>query len=129
MNNKGFTVIELLSSFVLIMIIVVFLFEIVLELRNVYINETVKTEIVNKNAIIATALNQTLEDVPYENVDAKIDGRKVMAAGRTVTYPEHTTFENFEKNINNGVYSVNFIIKNPKLDKDIEFNFVYYRSS
>ena len=40
MNNKGFTVVELLASFTLTMIIVVFLFEIVLELKDVYSSDS-----------------------------------------------------------------------------------------
>lgn len=67
-NNKGFTVVELLASFVLTMIIVVFLFEIVLELRNVYINETVRTEVINKNTIVANSINDMLEDKTINNV-------------------------------------------------------------
>lgn len=57
MNNKGFTVVELLASFTLTMVIVVFLFEIVLELKDIYINSGLKTQVVNKNAIIANNLN------------------------------------------------------------------------
>ncbi len=128
MNNKGFTVVELLSSFVLVMIIVVFLFEIVLELRNVYINESVRTEIVNKNAILATALNQKLDSTTdISSITASVSGTKVNANGRVIIYPENTTLSNFSRDYSEGVFSVNFKISNPELDKDMEFNFVYYR--
>jgi len=68
-NNKGFTVVELLASFVLTMVIVVFLFEIVLELRNVYINESVRTEVINKNAVVANSVNKLLEDKSITGVN------------------------------------------------------------
>ncbi len=127
-NNKGFTVVELLSSFVLVMIIVVFLFEIVLELRNVYINEAVRTEIVNKNAILATALNQKLESTNNpSSISVTVSGTKVTASGRVIEYPTNTTLSNFSRSYSDGVYSVNFKIANPELDQDMDFNFVYYR--
>lgn len=61
MNNKGFTVVELLASFALTMVIMVFLFEIVLQLKEVYVTNALKTKILDKNAIVATTLNDKLE--------------------------------------------------------------------
>lgn len=69
LNNKGFTVVELLASFVLTMIIVVFLFEIVLELKNVYINETVRTEVINKNAVVASSINNVFENQYFKGIN------------------------------------------------------------
>lgn len=63
MNNKAFTVVELLASFTLTMIIVVFLFEIVLELKDVYQNDAIKTKVLTQNALIATALDQKLNTI------------------------------------------------------------------
>lgn len=100
LNNKGFTVVELLASFVLTMIIVVFLFEVVLELRNVYINESVRTDVINKNAIISNSINKMLEDKPITNVSCTgssctitvvntntgaSENKTISVSGRTVT--------------------------------------------
>lgn len=63
MNKKGFTVIELLASFTLTMIIVVFLFEIVLELKDVYVTSSLKTKVLNQNALIATKLDKDLDNL------------------------------------------------------------------
>ncbi len=63
MNNKGFTVVELLATFTLTMIIMLFLFEIVLELKNVYVASNIETLSKNENALIASELNRKL----YQN--------------------------------------------------------------
>jgi len=115
-NNKGFTVVELLASFVLTMIIVVFLFEIVLELRNVYINETVRTEVINKNAVVANSVNKILEDKPISNVSCtgtscnitvintntgasesipiSVSGRTVTVNKQKIVFPDKVTLAN-----------------------------------
>ena len=75
MNNKGFTVVELLASFTLTMIIMVFLFEIVLQLKEVYITDALRTKIYDKNAIVATTLNDKIESM---RKDSTIDGKKIV---------------------------------------------------
>lgn len=60
MNNKGFTVVELLSTFTLTMIVTLLLFEIVVELKNVYVSSDIETKIKNENALIATAINKQI---------------------------------------------------------------------
>jgi len=65
MNNKGFTIVELLASFTLTMIIVVFLFEIVLDLKDVYVNNSLRVKIMEKNAVLATTLNDKLSSSSF----------------------------------------------------------------
>lgn len=135
-NNKGFTVVELLASFVLTMIIVVFLFEIVLELRNVYINETVRTEVINKNAVVASSVNKMLEDKPISSVSCTgascnitvintntgaSENKSISVSGRTVTvdkqkivFPDKVTLENVslkQEKIPTDINADNTIIK------------------
>lgn len=59
-NNKGFTVVELVTSFALAMVVFVFLFEIVVTLKDLYINSGYKTELLYKQAMISNKINTTL---------------------------------------------------------------------
>ena len=52
MNKKGFTVIELIVSFSLVMIVVVMLVQVVVLVKNLYVNAAIKTELLNKQAIM-----------------------------------------------------------------------------
>lgn len=52
MNKKGFTVIELIVSFSLVMIVVVILLQVVVLVKNLYVNAAIKTELLNKQAIM-----------------------------------------------------------------------------
>ena len=110
MNNKAFTVVELLASFTLTMIIVVFLFEIVLELKDVYTSDALKTKVLSQNALIATTLNQKLDDkskpistisclnnsqcnvLYYDGFEEEImiDGNKVKIGNQIFSMPENT---------------------------------------
>ena len=59
-NNKGFTVVELLVSVTLTVVIVLFLIEILLVLKNLYINTGIKTKLLTKQAIITENINNDL---------------------------------------------------------------------
>lgn len=49
-NNRGFTIMELILSFLITMIVAVLLFELSLNLKNLYINSGAKTELLIKQA-------------------------------------------------------------------------------
>ncbi len=68
MNNKAFTVVELLASFTITMIILIFLLEILLEVKNIYYSNEIKTAVYNKNAIAASAINKRLNQYYIVNV-------------------------------------------------------------
>ena len=51
LNNKAFTVVELIASFALTMVITVLLFEIVLQVKDIYQTQTVKSAIMEKYRI------------------------------------------------------------------------------
>lgn len=67
--KKGFTVIELIVSFSLVMVIVIFLFQIVISLKNLYTNSGLKTELLNKQSIISNEINKKLinNEIVYLN--------------------------------------------------------------
>lgn len=58
--KKGFTVIELIVSFSLVMVIVIFLFQIVIGLRNLYVNSGLKTELLNIQSLLSKEINKKM---------------------------------------------------------------------
>ena len=66
--KKGFTVVELIVSFSLTMVIVVFLFQIVISLKNMYTANSLKTELLNKQAIISDKINSSFNKKTITNV-------------------------------------------------------------
>lgn len=57
MNNKGFTTVELVVSFSLTAIIVLFLFQLVFVLKDLYVLSGIKLKLVTKQATINTMIN------------------------------------------------------------------------
>ena len=51
-SNKGITIVELVVSISILSIVVLFLFQLILSLKEVYTSSGVKTEMLNKQAII-----------------------------------------------------------------------------
>ena len=154
MNNKGFTVVELLASFVLSMTIVVFLFEIVLELRNIYINESEKTAVINTNSLVATAINDMLSidsivnasctsdsctvsfvSSPAKTISVNSNDNIVTVDSRKFQYPASSTIETIDlENIgplntgidaNNAILKINFEISTLNTEKKIKFHYIY----
>lgn len=62
LNNKAFTVVELIASFALTMVITVLLFEIVLQVKDIYQTQTIKSAIMEKTAIISKNMRRILPD-------------------------------------------------------------------
>ena len=85
MNKKGFTVIELLASFTLTMIIMVFLFEIVLELKSVYVNSAIKEKILEKNALIATKLTKDFDNFGVKYVNCRENSCTIEGSSNVYT--------------------------------------------
>jgi len=56
-KNAGFTVIELVISFVLISFMVVFFFNIILNLKDKYLNTNLETQLLNKQALMSKEIN------------------------------------------------------------------------
>lgn len=60
MNKKGFTLVELLVSFLLIATISIFLFQIVTIISSIYSEEGIKTELVLEQSNISNAINKDI---------------------------------------------------------------------
>ena len=150
-NNKGFTVVELLASFTLTMIIVVFLFEIVLELKNVYINESIKTESINKNAVVATAIHKLLDNpnlssvscsgntctITPSNKTINVGSKTVTVGNQKFTYPDKVTLQNISVEtipcttsvFTHSIIKIRYDVVSADLDKPIKFNYIYTYTS
>ena len=153
MNNKGFTIIELLTSFTLTMIIVVFLFEIVLELKDVYITNSLRVKIMEKNAALATTLNDKLSSITIigegdsidnlctikyngGNYGIKIENNNInLNNEQTISMPENTKingaciveyrYDNEGDNKDNAFFKLSYSVSSDELDEDMVFNYVY----
>lgn len=85
-NNKGFSIIEIVFSFVLIGTICIMLFQLIYYLRNIYKDSDIKTSLLSRQAILtdklATDLNNQLNRVTMIKTctddEAKLAGRKIL---------------------------------------------------
>lgn len=57
-NNKGVTIVELVVSMSLLIVIATFLFQIIISLKEIYNSSGIKTELLNKQAIISKMINE-----------------------------------------------------------------------
>ena len=57
-NNKGFTIVELITSFALASVVMIFLFTIVMFLKNNFIYKSVKTDLIIKQSLLSKELNK-----------------------------------------------------------------------
>lgn len=72
-NNKGFTLVELLVSFTLSMILVIIMFQLIINLKEVYEISGIKTEMINKQYLM---INKIYTDLTTNKLVAiaKCDG-------------------------------------------------------
>lgn len=61
MNKKGFTLLELLTSLTLTSVVCVMLFQVIFVLKDIYVDDAAKTEILIKKANIIKEINSTFE--------------------------------------------------------------------
>ena len=140
-NNQGFTVVELLASFTLMMVVTMFLFEVVMELKNIYVSSSLETSVKNENALIARAINDVAEnginfaDCPGETCPITIDqsSQTVIVNNQTFKVPNDTSisaleeggsFINNQCNSGNGFISFNYKVVSSDFRDGIPFNLV-----
>ena len=61
-NNKGLSVVELIVSFVLCILVFVFIIQVVSSVEELYINLGIKTELLNKQSLISEQINNKFVD-------------------------------------------------------------------
>ena len=62
MDNKGLSVVELIVSFVLCILVFVFIVQVVSSVEELYINLGIKTELLNKQSLISEEMNNKFSD-------------------------------------------------------------------
>lgn len=103
MKNKGFTIVEMLSAFILSSIIIIIMFQLIINLKEIYQSSGIKTEMLNKKYImtnkIYTDLNEktliTIQscgtsclDLTYATGEIKRLSQNIN--NRTITYDDYT---------------------------------------
>lgn len=68
MNNKAFTTVELVVSFALTITIAAFLFQIIINLKEVYVKVGVKTNLITKQSLIARQIYRDFNDKVVNNI-------------------------------------------------------------
>lgn len=143
MNNKGFTVIELLASFALTMVITVLLFEVLIEVKDTFADTSVKTAIQQKSSIISKNIKTLLLDsggtATCSTSTCTIGGKTLQISGNTVTIngqkfamPDTVSIKNH--NIETSCDSSNtncylyfqMTLTSGNLKKDYDYDVTYY---
>lgn len=108
MNKKGMTIVELIVSFALTAVIAFFLTEVVLFLREAYVENGIKTELISKQTLISTKINDlfnskrireakdcgdncveiVFDDSSIEQIYFNVNANLVSIGGYTVKLPE-----------------------------------------
>ena len=129
-NNKGFTVVELLASFALTMVIVVFLFEILIELKDLYYEAGLKTEVIHKQSMLVDKMRRQLDTSELVGIDCggdtctfkfadinpvdltiDADGNIIKYGDDVIKFPEEVRFEQYNMSTCS--------LKNDKPDNDL----------
>ena len=66
MNNKGFTLVEVLVSLALVSVIAIFLFQIIFIVRDIYAEKNIKSEIYIESANISNVINISFKFGDFE---------------------------------------------------------------
>lgn len=61
-NNKGFTLVEMLVSFTLSMILVIILFQLIINLKELYMSSGIKTDMINKQYLMTNKIYEDLTE-------------------------------------------------------------------
>ncbi|CCY46890.1 unknown [Firmicutes bacterium CAG:822] len=111
MNNKGFTVVELIASFALTMVITVFLFEVLIEVKDIFADTSTKTAIQQKASIISKNIENILPSmgstVSCAGSSCNINGKtlnieqnnnRVVINGQNFDMPDTVSIKNYSLN-------------------------------
>lgn len=153
MNNKGFTVVELIAAFSITMIISAFLFELLIEVKNIFVETAIKTNIQEKTAIVSKNINNLFKETG--NVVSCSSPEACTINGKNITVNRNYSTSVPDKiNVNNqefsmpkdgdeyvkitdieltpggqgteGYLKVKFDITSGNLSKPYKYNVVYY---
>lgn len=148
-NNKGFTVVELIASFALTMVITVFLFEVLIEVKDIFADTGTKTAIQQKASIISKNIKNILPSTGATvtctnttnlgtcNIDGKTiqinkTSNKVVINGQNFNMPDTVQIESY--NLNNYCDGakcylyVQMILNSGNLKEKYNYDVTYYYS-
>ena len=151
MNKKGMTLVELIVTFTLAMVIVVFLVQIIVNLTKIYNNNALKTTILNKQSIISDQINKSLlnknlvdlskcGDNCYNFIYSDSTKEKLEIKDNKITFASYTTLipnasigninldiiygPTLQENVNNAILNIRIPIKS-NIDYNFDINIVY----
>lgn len=75
MKKNGFTTVELIASFALTMVITVFLFEVLLEVKDIFVDTSIRTGIQEKMGIISKNINNVVSTDDTYSVSCSKSGK------------------------------------------------------
>ena len=145
-NNKGFTVVELIASFALTMVITVFLFEVLIEVKDIFADTSTKTAIQQKASIISKNIGNILPSTGSVvscsgascNINGKtlkIDqsGKKVIINSQNFNMPDTVSIKSYALNnscsSSNCYLYVKMVLDSGNLKKEYTYDVTYYYSS
>ena len=79
MKNKGFTVVEMLSAFTLSSIIIIILFQLIINLKELYMSSGIKTELLNKQYLMINKIYSDLNEKQIVSIDSCINMEKCIS--------------------------------------------------
>lgn len=153
-NNKGFTVVELIASFALTMVISAFLFEVLVDVKDIFVETTLKTNIQEKMGIVSKNIKNVLPPVGSKvagsgttfsitnnkggvtnsGIGLSYDNSSVTVGGQTFNMPDTVSINN-SSSISNSCTGTECFLKihlqldSPNLTKPYMYDVVYYYST
>lgn len=145
-KNKGFTVVELIVSFALTMVITVFLFEVLIEVKDIFADTGAKTAVQQKTSIISKNINQYFFDYgnnvtctsatcQINGITLKIDknNNKIVINNQNFIMPEKVNIKSYELNnecAGNDCYLyMKLVLDGGNLKNKYNYAITYYYSS
>ena len=107
MKNKGFTIVEMLSAFTLSSIIIIILFQLIINLKEIYSSSGIKTELLNKQYLMTNKIYNDLNEKIVQNISPCEENNKCV----TFTYSDGTIKKLEIDEINKTLAYDNYIIK------------------
>ena len=89
MNNKGFTLIEVLVSLSLVTLISIFLFQIIFIIRDIYVEKSVKSELYIESSNISNMINKEILNKEASGITLK-EVKKVNNSQLYFSYSDST---------------------------------------
>lgn len=144
-NNKGFTVVELMTTFILITIISTFLINLVISMKELYIYGDVKTTLLTKQGILTDKIMKDLNDnsivsftscgntcINFSYIDGtskklKIDKEKksIMYDNYSIKLGDNGSFGNIYTLNENDIIQIKIEINNKLVKGDYGLNIVF----